>query len=89
MKAVKSGDYDLVLIGDSITHCIGDFGGEWAPIKEVWKTYYAPRKAINLGYSGYRTENILWNLKNGELEFKNPPKVFNKKLFRKTLITIL
>jgi len=76
VKAIKSGDYDLVLIGDSITQCIGDAGGEWEPIKAVWKRHYEPRKAINLGYSGYRTENILWNLQNGELDFKSSPKVF-------------
>ncbi len=76
VKAVQSGDYELVMIGDSITQCIGDSGGEWEPIKAVWKKHYEPRKAINLGYSGYRTENILWTLSNGELEFKKSPKVF-------------
>jgi lysophospholipase L1-like esterase len=76
VKAVRSGDYDLVLIGDSITECIGDAGGEWEPIKAVWKRHYEPRKAVNLGYSGFRTENILWTLSNGELEFKKSPKVF-------------
>ena len=76
VAAIKSGDFDLALIGDSITQCIGDEGGEWEPIRAVWKRHYEPRKAINLGYSGYRTENILWNLQNGELDFKHPPKVF-------------
>lgn len=76
VKAIQSGAYDLALIGDSITECIGDAGGEWEPIKAVWKKHYEPRKAINLGYSGYRTENILWTLSNGELEFKKAPKVF-------------
>ena len=75
MEAVKSGSYDLVMIGDSITECVGDADGEWAPLKAVWDKHYAPRHAINLGYSGYRTENILWNLENGELDFKTPPKV--------------
>ncbi len=76
VAAVKSGDYDLVMIGDSITQCIGDSGGEWEPVKAVWEKHYAPRKAINLGYSGYRTEDVLWNLQHGELDFKRPPKVF-------------
>ena len=75
VAAVQSGDYDLALVGDSITQCL-ETGGEWAPLKAVWDKYYAPRKAINLGYSGYRTENILWNLQNGELDFKRSPKVF-------------
>ena len=75
VAAVKSGDYDLVLIGDSITHTLDDFGGKYAPLTAVWEKYYAPHKAINLGYSGFRTEQVLWNLKDGELDFARSPKV--------------
>lgn len=76
VKAIEGGQYDLVMIGDSITQNLGDSGGEWEPLKAVWNKHFAPRKAINLGYSGYRTENIIWNLQNGELNFKQSPKVF-------------
>lgn len=76
VKAVKSGDYDLVLIGDSITHTIGELGGKYEPLKAVWDRHFAPRRAINLGHNGYRTENILWNLLHGELDFARSPKVF-------------
>jgi lysophospholipase L1-like esterase len=75
VAAVKSGDYDLVLIGDSITHTLGELGGKYESLKETWDRHFAPRKAINLGYSGYRTEQILWNLQNGELDFARSPKV--------------
>jgi hexosaminidase len=75
VAAVKSGQYDLVLIGDSITQTVGELDGEWAPLRAVWQKHYAPRNALNLGYSGYRTENILWNLENGELDFARAPKV--------------
>ncbi|MCH1502086.1 MAG: GDSL-type esterase/lipase family protein [Verrucomicrobiales bacterium] len=75
VAAVKTGDYDLVLIGDSITHTLDDFGGKYAPLTAVWKKHYAPHKAINLGYSGFRTEQVLWNLQNGELDFTRSPKV--------------
>jgi lysophospholipase L1-like esterase len=75
VKAVRTGNYDLALIGDSITHVLDKFGGKYAPLSAVWQKHYAPRHAINLGYSGYRTEQILWNLQNGELDFKTPPKV--------------
>jgi lysophospholipase L1-like esterase len=75
VEEVRTGDYDLVLIGDSITHTLDDFGGKYAPLTAVWEKYYAPHKAINLGYSGYRTEQVLWNLQNGELDFARSPKV--------------
>ena len=75
VAAVKAGNYDLVLIGDSITHTIGELGGKYEPLKAVWEKHFAPRHAINLGHNGYRTENILWNLENGELDFARSPKV--------------
>ena len=75
VAAVRSHNYDLFMIGDSITHTVGDQGGEWEPLKAVWQTHFAARNAINLGYSGYRTENVLWNLQNGELDSQKSPKV--------------
>lgn len=67
VTAVREHKYDLLMIGDSITHHL-----ETPQYKEVWEKYYAPRNAIDLGYSGARTENILWNLKNGELAGQSP-----------------
>ena len=76
VAAVRSGHYELAMIGDSITHSVGEMPGSiYDSLKEVWARYYAPRMAINLGYSGFRTENILWNLMNGELDFQESPKV--------------
>ena len=72
VAAVAAAKYDLLMIGDSITHTIGEYGGKYKSLEAVWKKYYAPRNALNLGYSGARTENILWNLQNGELEGQNP-----------------
>lgn len=75
VAAVRSGHYDLVLIGDSITHTLGELGGKYEPLRGVWDRHFAPRHAINLGYNGYRTEQILWNLQDGELDFTESPKV--------------
>ena len=75
VAAVKSGHYDLVLIGDSITHTLGELGGKYEPLKAVWERHFAPRHAINLGHNGYRTEQILWSLQDGELDFGQSPKV--------------
>lgn len=49
-------DCQLVWIGDSITHG-WESGG-----KEIWEQRYAPLKALNLGFSGDRTEQVLWRL---------------------------
>jgi lysophospholipase L1-like esterase len=56
----------LVFIGDSITQ-----GWEGAG-KAVWEEFYGNRKALNLGYSGDRTEHVLWRLLSGELNEVDP-----------------
>ena len=76
VKAVQAGTFDLALIGDSITHTLGDMNdGKYAPNQAVWKRHFESRRAINLGMNGQRTEEILWNLQNGQLEFTHSPKV--------------
>jgi beta-glucosidase len=53
---IAKGDVGLIFIGDSITHGWEDEGAE------IWAKYYKPRKAINLGFSGDRTQHVLWRL---------------------------
>jgi lysophospholipase L1-like esterase len=72
---ISKNKYQLVFIGNSIIHTLGEFGGKYKDLKQVWLKHLKPLNALNLGYSGYRTENILWNLKNGELNFKYDPKL--------------
>jgi beta-glucosidase len=57
---------DVVMIGDSITHGWENAG------KALWDEFYAPRHALNLGYSGDRTEHVLWRLRNGEVDGISP-----------------
>lgn len=66
LEEVAEGGHELVFIGDSITQ-----GWEGAG-KETWQEFYGDRKALNLGYSGDRTEHVLWRLLNGELEDVDP-----------------
>ncbi|MFD1217297.1 glycoside hydrolase family 3 N-terminal domain-containing protein [Microbulbifer celer] len=66
LKRLEKGNVDLLMIGDSITE-----GWEKAG-KKVWDEYYADRNAVNLGYGGDRTENLLWRLQNGELDGIQP-----------------
>jgi beta-glucosidase len=65
-EKAKKGDIDLIFIGDSITQ-----GWEGAG-KAVWAKYYAPRKALNVGISGDRTEHVLWRLDHGNIDNIKP-----------------
>ncbi|MEI7603042.1 MAG: GDSL-type esterase/lipase family protein, partial [Opitutae bacterium] len=62
----KQGGYDLVYIGDSIVQQFETKG------KEVWDYYYAPRRALNLGISGDRTQHVLWRIDHGNLDGVKP-----------------
>jgi len=53
---MNQGGCDLLMIGDSITHGFESTG------RAVWDKYYAPRKAMNLGFSGDQTQHVLWRL---------------------------
>lgn len=57
---------DLLMIGDSITHGWEDKG------KSTWDQYYADRNALNLGFSGDRTEHVLWRFQNGAIDDISP-----------------
>ena len=57
---------DLVFIGDSITEGWERRG------RLVWESYYAHRKALNLGIGGDRTQHVLWRLDHGNLEGIHP-----------------
>ncbi len=59
-------DCRLVFLGDSITQ-----GWETAGV-EIWKKYYSNRRAMNLGFGGDRTENVLWRIENGTLDGLDP-----------------
>src|SRR5260221_7131760 len=60
LKRVAEGNVDIIFIGDSITHYWESKG------KTVWDHYYAPRHAVNLGFSGDKTGNVLWRVLQGE-----------------------
>jgi beta-glucosidase len=62
----KQGNVDLIMVGDSITH-YWEKGG-----KQIWDQYYAKRNAVNMGFSGDKTQNVLWRLQNGEVNNINP-----------------
>ncbi|BDS07951.1 hypothetical protein NT6N_29910 [Oceaniferula spumae] len=66
VAAAKNAKVDLLFIGDSITHSWENSG------KKIWQKYYAPRNAFNIGFSGDRTQHVLWRLDNGEMAGMKP-----------------
>ena len=60
--ADSSGEFDIVLFGDSITHNWEKQGKEC--LDELSKTY----SVLDIGYSGDRTQHLIWRGLNGELD---------------------
>jgi len=56
-------DVDLAFVGDSITRRWRGEGNI-----EVWNKYWGSYKAVNMGIGGDKTQNVLWRLKNGQLD---------------------
>ena len=65
-EADSQKDAKVVFIGDSITQ-----GWEKAG-KETWDENFAPLGAVNWGYSGDRTEHLIWRLQNGDIQRLDP-----------------
>lgn len=68
-------DAELLLVGDSI---IQNYEKARIPdenFQPTWREFYEPRKALNLGFSGDATANVLWRLDHGELQGLHPKAV--------------
>ena len=59
------GEYDIVMVGDSITHRWEREGGEGRELFAELKKQYS---ILNLGIGGDQTQHVLWRLANGDLE---------------------
>jgi lysophospholipase L1-like esterase len=71
-ELAQQGGFDVMFLGDSITHC-------WEPFnpkngETVWNEKIAPFNAVNFGIGGETTENLIWRLDNGHLEGALNPK---------------
>ena len=62
-QALKTTQFDIAFLGDSITQ-------RWDPA--AWRAAIGARSAINLGFNGDRTETLLWRLLNGHLDGQMP-----------------
>ena len=66
VEQTRAAKFDVAFIGDSITH-----GWEGAG-KAAWDEQFAPLRSANFGFSGDRTEHVLWRLANGEIVGAKP-----------------
>jgi sialate O-acetylesterase len=55
--AAKPGQWDLVLIGDSITA-----GWQSGAPAEIWAKHFPAYRTLNLGIAADKTENVIWRL---------------------------
>jgi hypothetical protein len=66
LDKLKSGPYDLILDGDSITDFWQTRGAE------VWKAHFGGIKMADFAISGDQVQHVLWRLQHGELEGQDP-----------------
>ena len=62
----------LLLLGDSITQNYEKTKTPDENFQPTWQRFYAPRAALNAGFSGDRTEHVLWRLEHGEIDGLKP-----------------
>jgi lysophospholipase L1-like esterase len=62
----------LLLIGDSITNNYVKSAPPDENFQPIWNQFYAPREALNLGFSGDETSNTLARLRQGEVDGLHP-----------------
>lgn len=63
----------LIFLGDSITQDWELSGPpDWRDFQPVWDRFYGGRHAVNLGFGGDTTQNLLWRIRNGEVDGISP-----------------
>lgn len=70
LEKAKKGKIDLYFLGDSITRRWGAL--DYPQFLEHWKRTFYGWNAANFGWGGDTTRNILWRIRNGELDGVNP-----------------
>lgn len=70
LQLQRENQYELVLIGDSITHNWSGEGRDFGI--ENWRKNLAKYKVLNMGFGFDRTQNVLWRLDHGELHGQDP-----------------
>lgn len=73
LATARTLDPEVVMIGDSITHFwSGTPRGVRESGPESWRWLYGKRRVLNLGFGWDRTQNVLWRIRQGELDGLDP-----------------
>lgn len=65
-------DTQLLMIGDSITNNYEKANPPDENFLPTWQRFYGSRKALNLGFSGDTTSQVLWRIDHGEVDGIHP-----------------
>jgi lysophospholipase L1-like esterase len=68
LDIAKTGNIELLFVGDSITDWFANPRGQVATGGEVWKASFGSMKPADFGIAGDTTQGVLWRMQNGELE---------------------
>jgi lysophospholipase L1-like esterase len=72
LEKARKGGIDVYFEGDSITRRWGASDEQYKDFLANWRQNFFGWNAANFGWGGDSTQNILWRLKNGELDNVNP-----------------
>jgi lysophospholipase L1-like esterase len=65
LALVRERPIDLLFLGDSITR-------RWAEVPDLWQRHFGSLRAANFGVGGDATQNVIWRIRNGELDGIGP-----------------
>jgi lysophospholipase L1-like esterase len=71
-QAKANPNVGLLLLGDSITQNYEKAKTPDENFQPTWQRFYGPRATLNAGFSGDRTEHVLWRLDHGEIDGIRP-----------------
>lgn len=72
LQKASKGGIDVYFEGDSIVRRWGTSDAPWKPMLDNWRANFYGWNAADFGWGADGTQNILWRLKNGELDGVQP-----------------
>ncbi len=72
VEKARRGGMDLYFLGDSITRRWGTSDPQYREMYANWRTNFFGWNAGNFGWGGDTAQNVLWRVRNGELDGVHP-----------------